>query len=112
LWQAAQAKTVEVVSSDLVLLEALVGPLKSGNTALVQTYEQALLRTDLRLLPITHAVLREPAQLRATTRLKTPDALHAATARQAGCVLFLTDDVGFRGVPGLPLSILDEVLAS
>jgi hypothetical protein len=31
LWQAAQAKTIEVVSSDLVLLEALVGPLKTGN---------------------------------------------------------------------------------
>ena len=34
LWQAAQAKAIEVVSSDLVLMETLVGPFKSGDTAL------------------------------------------------------------------------------
>ncbi len=55
LWQAAQAKTIEVVSSDLVLMEVLVGPLKSGDTALIQNYEQALTGTDMRLLPITQA---------------------------------------------------------
>jgi predicted nucleic acid-binding protein len=111
LWQAAQAKTLEVVSSDLVLLEVLVGPLKGGNTTLAQTYEQALQGTDMRLLPITQGILREAARLRATTRLKTPDALHAATASQASCVLFITNDVGFRGIPNLPLVILDDLLA-
>jgi hypothetical protein len=65
LWRAAQAKTIEVVSSDLVLLETLVGPLKTGNAALEKTYEQALLGTDMRLLPITHPILLEAARLRA-----------------------------------------------
>ena len=105
LWRAAQAKTIEVVTSELA-----VGPLKSGNKPLERDYEQALLGTDMRLLPITQPILREAAQLRATTKLKTPDALHAATARQAGCVLFVTNDVGFRGVPSLPLAILDDVM--
>jgi predicted nucleic acid-binding protein len=112
LWQAAQAKAIEVVSSELVLLETLVGPFKSGDTALERAYDQALLGTDLRLLPITQIILREAARLRATTRLKTPDALHVATAQQAGCVLFITNDVGFRGVPSLPLVILDDVRTS
>jgi len=31
LWQAAKARTIEIVSSDLTLMETLVGPLKSGN---------------------------------------------------------------------------------
>lgn len=110
LWQAAQAKIIEVVSSDLALMETLVGPLKSGNTALAQTYEQALLGTDLRLLPITRPILREAARLRATTKVKTPDALHAATALNEGCVLFITNDVGFRAVASLPLVILDDLL--
>ena len=56
----------------------------------------------MRLLPITQSILREAAGC-ATTKLKTPDALHAATAQQAGCVLFVTNDAGFRGVAGLPL---------
>jgi predicted nucleic acid-binding protein len=110
LWQAALTRTIEVVSSELVLLETLVGPLKSGITQLERDYEQALLGTDMRLIPITQPILREAARLRATTRLRTPDALHAATALQAGCALFVTNDVGFRGVPGLPVVILDDLL--
>ena len=110
LWQAARTKTIEVVSSDLVLMKALVGPLKSGNTILERAYEQALLGTDMRLLPITRPILREAARLRATTKLRTPDALHAATAREAGCVLFVTNDAGFRGLGSVPLVILDDLL--
>jgi hypothetical protein len=34
LWQAAQAQTIEVVSSELALMETLVGPLKRGDAAL------------------------------------------------------------------------------
>jgi predicted nucleic acid-binding protein len=72
LWQAALARTLEALTSELALMEALVGPLKSGNTTLEHAYEQALLGTDMRLLPITQSILREAARLRATTRLKTP----------------------------------------
>jgi predicted nucleic acid-binding protein len=110
LWQAARGKTIEIVSSDLVLMEALVGPLKRGDTALASTYEQLFQQAQTRLIPITQSVLRDAAHLRATTRLKTPDALHAATARQAGCALFVTNDTGFRGVASLPVVILDDLL--
>jgi predicted nucleic acid-binding protein len=110
IWLAAQGKTIEVVTSDLALMETLVLPLKNGDKTLEQAYEQALLGTELRLLPITQPILRLAAQLRATTKLKTPDALHAATALEAGCVLVVTNDTGFRGVAGLPLVILDDLL--
>jgi predicted nucleic acid-binding protein len=110
VWQAAQAKTIEIVSSDLVLLETLVGPLRAGDSALANTYEQLFQQAQTRLLPITRPILRAAAQLRATTKLKTPDALHAATALDAGCMLFVTNDLSFRGVPALPLVILDDLL--
>jgi predicted nucleic acid-binding protein len=110
VWLAAQAKAIEVVSSELALMETLVGPLKNGDTILEQTYERALFGTDLRLLPITHSILREAARLRAITKLRTPDALHAATGLNIGCALFVSNDIGFRGVPGIPLVILDDLL--
>ena len=112
LWLAAQTRTIEVVSSELALMEVLVGPLKSGNTVLEKAFEDALLGTGMRLLPVTQAILREAARLRATTKLRTPDALHAATALNAGCALFVTNDVGFRTVSSLPLVILDDLLTS
>ena len=64
----------------------------------------------MRLLPITHAILRDAARLRATTKLKTPDAIHAATAADSRCVLFITNDVGFRGVGSIPVVILNDLL--
>ena len=85
LWQAAKARTVDIVSSDLTLMETLVGPLKSNDTALANAYEQLFQQAQTRLLPLTQIVLREAARLRATTKLKTPDALHLATAQLAGC---------------------------
>ena len=72
LWLAAQAKTVEVISSALAILGTLVAPLKSGDQALKQADESALLGTELRLLPITHSILRGTARLRATAKLKPP----------------------------------------
>ena len=39
LWVSVEAGTIEVVSSELVLLETLVGPLKKGDSALVSDYE-------------------------------------------------------------------------
>ena len=50
--------------------------------------------------------------MRATTKLKTPDAIHAATAMNAGCVFFVTNDTDFRGTLSIPVIILDDLLAS
>jgi predicted nucleic acid-binding protein len=110
LWLAAQGGTIEIISSELILMEALVGPYKTGNTVLERAFGDVLLGSQMRMLPISHPILRAAARLRATTRLKTPDAIHAATAQQAGCALFVTNDAGFRGVAGLPLVILDDLL--
>lgn len=112
LWHAVQAGTLEVVASDLALMETLVGPLKQGDAALAATYEQFFQQPGMRLLPIAKDILREAARLRATTPLRAPDALHAATALLHGCVQFLTNDYGFRAVPGLPVEILQDVAAA
>jgi predicted nucleic acid-binding protein len=113
LWQAAQAGSLTIVSSELALIETLTGPLRSGDNVLQAAYEQVFQSKEFHLLPISQAILREGARLRATIpTLRTPDALHAATGALASCTMFLSNDVGFRRVPGLPLVILDEVLAA
>jgi predicted nucleic acid-binding protein len=108
VWRAAKDTTIEIISSDLALLETLVGPLKGGNAALAQSYEQLFQQAQTRLLPISRSILREAAKMRATTKLKTPDAIHAATAQLAGCALFVTNDGAFRNI-GLPIVVLDDL---
>ncbi len=43
LWQAAQAQSLQVVSSELTLLETLVHPLRNRDSALQSAYERLLL---------------------------------------------------------------------
>lgn len=113
LWLEAQNGIVEVVSSDLTLLETLVGPLRNGDISLSTRRSNLWSRHNSSLIPITRDILREAARLRAvTTGLKTPDAIHAATALLLGCGLFVSNDIGFKRILGLPLVVLDDVLAA
>ena len=109
LWAKSQANEVNIVSSELLLLETLVSPLKNSNTSLIEIYED-LFRDDIHLVAISQDILRSAANLRAITHLKTPDAIHAATALSLGCTLFLTNDGGLRTVPGLSVVVLKDVL--
>jgi predicted nucleic acid-binding protein len=112
LWDALDRGLAAVATSELTLLETLVKPLRTGNAVLATLFRNVLLGTvGLTCLPITRAVLETAAQVRAALNLKTPDAIHAAPALAAGCVLFVTNDVGFRRVPGLNVAVLSEVAA-
>ncbi|MFP5269249.1 type II toxin-antitoxin system VapC family toxin [Coleofasciculus sp.] len=111
LWQKFQSGQIELITSELTLMESLVVPFRQGNTNLINTYDQLLLWSGIQLIPINRTIIREAAQLRGgTTSLRTPDAIHAATAMILGCSQFLTNDQRLRTVPGLPILILDEVL--
>ena len=105
LWSKSQANEINIISSELLWLETLVFPLKNHNTALIEIYED-LFKDDIQLIAINQSILRSAASLRAVTNLKTPDAIHAATALSAGCTLFLTNDGGLRKVPGLSVVVL------
>ncbi|MHB1560657.1 MAG: type II toxin-antitoxin system VapC family toxin [Isosphaeraceae bacterium] len=112
VWEAVAQGVFEVVTSELTLLETLVGPMKQGDPSLEADYENLDLNPGIRLLPITLPILRVGARHRARlSRVRTPDALHAATAGYCACTLFLTNDAVFRHIPGLPVVILDDVLS-
>ncbi|MFN6473224.1 MAG: type II toxin-antitoxin system VapC family toxin [Nostoc sp. SerVER01] len=112
LWLKFQTGEIQIISSELILMETLVLPLKNNDTFLLNAYEELLLSENMQLVPINQSILRQAANIRATTNLKTPDAIHAATALSVNCNQFITNDKGFRNVPGLPVIILSEVLVS
>lgn len=113
LWVAAQLGQFIIVSSELLFFETLIKPLQKGDIILEALFRDLLLYSrEIQLRPITLPVLETAARLRASAGLKTPDAIHAATALTANITLFLTNDSDFRRVPGLPVTLLSEIVAS
>jgi predicted nucleic acid-binding protein len=97
------------VTSELSLAECLVKPLQLGQAEVVQTYQAFLQeRRFLSVVPITRELLAEAARLRAISRIKLPDAIHAATALQRGCTSFLTNDDRLT-IPGIKLLGWDDL---
>ena len=85
------------VTSELSLAECLVKPLELGKTDIAEAYFALLKdRRSLAVPPVTREILVEAARLRARSRIKLPDAIHAATALQKGCSSFLTNDDRLR----------------
>jgi predicted nucleic acid-binding protein len=110
LWDKFQTGNIELMTSELTLMEVLVQPLKTNNLSLAADYEEFLTTSAIQLLPISRSILKSAAQIRTTKNLKTPDAIHASTAIQHSCAIFLTNDRGFQNTPGLPVMILDQVI--
>lgn len=110
MWRAAQDENLTLVSSPILVIEALVKPLRDGNAAIETQYRQLFEVGAVRLLDASLQVFEDAARLRAASGLRTPDAIHAATALRADCALFVTNDNDFRRVPDLPVAVLDDLL--
>jgi predicted nucleic acid-binding protein len=111
LFQAIANGSLSGVTSGLTLMETLVVPLRAGNTVVAHQYERFLRRGgNLRLVPLDFGLLRAAAHVRATTRLKTPDAIQVASALSAGCQSFLTNDGRIPSLPGLRILQLEDYI--
>jgi predicted nucleic acid-binding protein len=110
IFRYADAKSLDVITSVITLTECLTKPLKEGDSALVNAYELLLRDTPgITLMPISQRIASEAAQLRAKYNLRTPDALHIATATVSGCDAFLTNDFGLKRVTEVQILVLDEL---
>lgn len=110
IWEKLENGEIEIITSELTLMECLVLPLKIKNNRLITAYQSILSTTKLKMLPITQPILREAANLRAKTKLKTPDAIHIATALNLNCDLFLTNDLGLKNIANFSTIVLKELV--
>lgn len=109
LWAKSDAGGLALITSELTTLECLTGAYRRKSPALLAQYDEALASTSIQTVPIGQEVLRHAARLRADTpSLRTPDAIHLATAITAACQGFLTNDRRLRSLPGLVCHQLEE----
>jgi len=86
----AALEETDFVISPLVRLEVMVKPMREADISLMLRYEQFL--AAVRMLPMSAEIYEMALSLRVQTHLKTPDALHVATAQFHTCQAFWTND--------------------
>ncbi|MFW6359930.1 MAG: type II toxin-antitoxin system VapC family toxin [Chroococcales cyanobacterium] len=112
VWLQLQNGEIEILTSELTLMESLVLPIRNSDNLLINAFETLLNSSQVQLIPISQVILKEAARLRGVTNLKTPDAIHVATATTTKCDRFLTNDTRIRDIPDLSIINLTEALAS
>lgn len=97
------------VTSMLTLTELLVQPYRDRDPAEVGIYA-GLLATfpSLEWKMPDREIATQAAKIRAQHRLRTPDAIQAATAVAAGATALVTNDTAFRRVAGFTTIVLDD----
>lgn len=109
LWRAADAAELVLVTSSLSVMETSILPLRNNNQQHLEGFKAAFAHPQLRVAEITHKILHEAAVARARLLpLRTPDAIHLATARLTKCTTFVTNDTQLAKMIELPVCLLSD----
>src|SRR5258708_5039691 len=94
----ASGRNPAVVSA-ITVTEALVRPMRASSSTAIRLVDDFLLHfPNLRVEPVTVAVAREAARIRAATTAPVPDALILATAVVASAAVVFGNDRSWPGV--------------
>ena len=90
------------VTSQVTLAEVLVQPIRIEDDYKRQLYVRLLSTSTpwLQVCSVSRSVLIRAAEIRAASKLKLPDAIHAASAMLSDCSHLLTGDTDFTPLPG------------
>ena len=94
------------MTSRLTRLECRSKPLRAGDLATLAQFDVFFAGVELVVAEVGAAVVERATDLRARYNLKTPDALHYATAVEAGATVFLTGDRAFSRCSEVPVEVL------
>jgi uncharacterized protein len=95
-----------IITSRLSRLECRVKPLREANDDLLGKYEEFFTRSLVRVAEITAPVIERATGLRARYGLRTPDAIHLATAIEEHADLFLTGDTALARCAEVRVEVL------
>ncbi len=111
--EAAERGQLELVASVVTEAELLVAPLRLENSGPAVSAVQMLLDgpPPIEIRPLSRAIARRAARIRAAWNLRLADAAIVATASESGCTALLGNDASFRRleVDGLRYYHLDDL---
>ncbi len=108
---AIDAGTTEAVLSTVGLIEILAGPARAGDAAAFELTADALRDLLIRVVSLDRATAEDAAWIRGSLGIGLDDAVHLASARNAGATAFVTNDRRLRSIPRLEVVYLDDLVA-
>ena len=99
MFERQAAGELHFAVTTITIAEVLTGPLQSGNEALAERYRAIL--ESWQVVDLTAHVAESAARLRASLRLKLPDAIQAASALAINADALVTHDRDFSRVRSL-----------
>jgi predicted nucleic acid-binding protein len=109
LLQATENDRLRLVTSVLSLMEVMVVPKREKQFQLCRRYRELFSSfPHLTVLSVDPPIAEAAADLRATYTLRTPDALHLATAIVAGAAAFVTEDRRLSKVSAIRMISIDQ----
>jgi uncharacterized protein len=97
----------DLVSSELVRMEALVLPVRHADARGIVSFERFFSKQIIEMVPLVRDVFERAIDIRAVhTAIRTPDAIHLAAAIVSGCDVFLTNDAHLKAYRGIPVELI------
>jgi predicted nucleic acid-binding protein len=94
LFEAIDRNEIHAITSEVTIAEVLAKPLALGASDVVAQYEALFVEnSQLETIKIDRAILRSAAAMQGRLGVKLIDAIHAATATEARCDFFISNDV-------------------
>ncbi len=99
LFEAQDAGRLRLAISTVTIAEVLTGPLQAGDETLARRYRSVL--ETWQVVALTADIAESAARIRASLRLKLPDAVQVASALAINADALVTHDRDFSRVSGL-----------
>jgi uncharacterized protein len=96
----------QIVISDIVRMECLVGPLTDNDAETLVLYNRFFSSESVQVAEINAAVCTRAAMIRSRYRFRSLDSLHLAAAVEHGCQQFLTHDLRLQNFSDIQIDIL------
>lgn len=109
--ERVEAGRISAVASTLLLAEVLVPAYRAGSSGAARQARAALERIpNFEMVDVSTSIADVAARLRATHDLRTPDALHVATALNEGVEWLVTNDRRLKRVEaeGIRVWLFDD----
>lgn len=96
----------KLITSQLARLECRMKPMRDGNRSLLERYDMLFGADRVAVLDVSAQVIDRATELRARYALKTPDAIHLATALESSAAEFWTADAALSRCTDIAVTVL------